>query len=124
MLRTCRMARGEAYGEWSYALEHQYEEINKALSYNVKARCFLWRLFTRKVIPDFALFAFENTINLNKQKFMQLEKSLRKLQAVDKQLKAARSEQELVDASLPVQVDWASAMPVENPSCANGWHML
>jgi tRNA U34 5-carboxymethylaminomethyl modifying enzyme MnmG/GidA len=124
MLCTCRMARVEAYDEWSHALEHHYEKIKKALSHNVKARCFLWRLFTRKVIPGFALFTFENTINLNKQKFTQLEKSLRKLQAVDKQLKEGKSQQEPDAASLPVQVDWASVMPSDNPSCPNGWHML
>jgi hypothetical protein len=121
MINTCREARVETYEEWSRAYNRHYKKINKAIVHNVEARYFLWRLFARRVIPDFARYAFDNTITTNKRKFFELEKSLRKLQAIEGHLKAAKPEPEPVDASLLVHVDWASMTPSEEPICNNNW---
>jgi hypothetical protein len=73
------------------------------------------------VIPDFARYAFDNTITANKRKLFEFEKSLRKLQAIEGYLKAAKPEPEPIDASLSVYVDWASMMPSDDPICNSNW---
>jgi hypothetical protein len=113
--------RNVLYEECCRDIEREYEKIYQELHENVKEFCSLWKYHTHNEMMPRELYNFYNAVTTNKHEFLLLEKSLFRLQELEKRMKATMLGPKPVAAGLRPNVDWASQMPSNEPEINTDW---